>query len=408
MATVDIARYPQFDIADGISLKYPTEYAKAETNSALNFELLTFFPDSIIQPRAIPLTNNNINRPGMHQIKNNPEHPKTNAAITNSNIAKLNQQPPTGVSGISGTMTGGTQPSNSSHGKKPPLNNKPIHTDEPQTSAAKLPKRKRPKWDNAWKKIHPAPGNHRRHILMSRVMRSALYAATDSASKNPKNFKKAAASYERLLRLPPNTIHTQENLRLAEEKIASRMHNHKFNIYLGQGPWDSSIATVAQACHGQEAKTLINIRNANNSKQVAQVMNNWSIKIKGKSARPPHRREIVAVADKMVQDVLGDQSLTLEEKKEEMAQIVTMLHDTSATDISDAANPVLKKVQNAKLIPIQSAFLQAIEQPDIDRFEAAATSFLITEIEMAKSFDIDLQKVNACDKDELAKLRAVL
>ncbi|MCP3893874.1 MAG: hypothetical protein GY706_04500, partial [Bacteroides sp.] len=127
-----------------------------------------------------------------------------------------------------------------------------------------------------------------------------------------------------------------------------------------------------------------------------------------KSARPPHRREIVAVADKMVQDVLGDQSLTLEEKKEEMAQIVTMLHDTSATDISDAANPALKKAQNAKLIPIQSAFLQAIKQPDIDRFEAAATSFLITEIEMAKSFDIDLQKVNACDKDELAKLRAVL
>jgi len=54
-----------------------------------------------------------------------------------------------------------------------------------ENSAIRVPvdtSRKRPKWDKFWKELHPKKGEHRRHIVESSVMKSAVYKVVDTAT----------------------------------------------------------------------------------------------------------------------------------------------------------------------------------------------------------------------------------
>jgi hypothetical protein len=107
--------------------------------------------------------------------------------------------------------------------------------------------RARPTWTAgvlAWLTGTYGGTQHRRHIVMSSLMRDAVYAVSDGFPKTPQDEQKLAALYSSLVGLVSKRNHN--SLLAAETDLVSLLHNNPANLIIDKGNWNSAIGALAQ------------------------------------------------------------------------------------------------------------------------------------------------------------------
>lgn len=186
-------------------------------------------------------------------------------------------------------------------------------------SSVKFP---RPGWGSYWTKFKPGYGNHRRHIVMSSLIRQAgQVAATANLSK-----KKQV------------------------EEMVNQMHNSKFNIFNGPGGYNSAIGGIA---HQSQKMELKDHKGPKSKKEAKKLIEEDLESISKSSVFTGHREkaEIVTVAKSFSEDLLHamESGEDPEAVHAEFRQFISNLHDSTAWDISGAENQAYAKVQNEAL-----------------------------------------------------------
>lgn len=104
------------------------------------------------------------------------------------------------------------------------------------------PYRKRPEWtQELLAKIKVSPGDHRRHIIMSSLMRQAVYTVSDNPTITE---EEKLAAYNEILSRYIDKYHAP-SLEIAETDLVSFLHNDLDNIIVDVGGYNSAIGALA-------------------------------------------------------------------------------------------------------------------------------------------------------------------
>jgi uncharacterized protein DUF4157 len=211
--------------------------------------------------------------------------------------------------------------------------------------------RQRPDWDPFWKSVRTS-GLHRRHIVMSSVMRNAVYAVTDAAKAVQGDADKKKA-LEELTRLYGGLAGAAaNNIEEAEAALVSKLHNHKLNIFIGTGSWNSAIGGLSHAIVPEIF--LHKLESAADLKAVDGVKLEFVevLKKAGVFGHEGPKAKAIEVATAMLEktgtnwkgQAVADPDLTL--IKEEIFEIVKLMSDSTTTDVSEASNDAIRQHQN--------------------------------------------------------------
>jgi hypothetical protein len=212
--------------------------------------------------------------------------------------------------------------------------------------------RGRPEWDGFWKSIN-TNWLHRRHIVMSSVMRNAVYAVTDkvnaiaAAPGKAKARDALAATYVQLA-----GSGDAKNLEVSEAALVSRLHNHKLNIFIGEGSWNSAIGGLS---HSVDAGSYMHdLEGAVDLKAVEGVKDRFleSLRAAGVFGHEGPKKEVLDVAVAMLKKVGTDwkgrplNAPLLERIKEETFEIIETISDSTTTDVSEAGDDKIRAHHN--------------------------------------------------------------
>jgi hypothetical protein len=233
---------------------------------------------------------------------------------------------------------------------------------------------KRPDWDSFWKGVK-VDGMHRRHVVMSSVMRNAVYAVTKLANDDATKTKTAEA-YSALLGKGGSP--GAADLQTVETELVSRLHSHKLNIFIEEGPWNSAIGGIAHAVITEHDRLSAGIEAADNvdklkaaSAEIAKAIR--AAKVFTKEAEKK-REEIAGVADAMIEATITGAS-ALDEIKAGLQEILEEMIDSMSSDVSQASDPAVMKEQN-QLFAYNAHFLAIAKSPDLGKFTHVAAGFL--------------------------------
>lgn len=301
--------------------------------------------------------------------------------------------------------------------------------------------RTRPNWDPVWDNIHPNFGEHRRHIVMSSPMRSATYKMCDLAKQMPPDACKAffdriqAIIIDHASQTDPNFVPPDAtdpvDLAELESKLVNIMHNHKTNIFLGPGSWNSAIGGLAHLVQQNEYSDLERIKTAESAEELYQGLTTWLDKLSKAPVfgQTKERGEIVKVYSDMIKQVFQDFKLmheliakrdkgkdydktklaiasdglgfgTLMELKNHLAGIVLGFCDTVTTDTSEAKSGKLRMIQNG-YFEFNKRFLimstTSLDQVTLESFQRDGGAFLETCKEFIQRETRDLAKIGVTD-----------
>lgn len=270
--------------------------------------------------------------------------------------------------------------------------------------------RQRPGWDNVFSAIRCGKGQHRRHIVMSSVMRMAAYKVFDSVGGNQNLQNKLGHGLagitnhkEKCEGKTPTKFTKPQNLELA---IVSKFHNNKANIFLGQGGYNSAIGGLAHQAEKIEEETLNKLKGTTDKTEIIDIAEGWVDNMRNASVFGNNREkfEIVNVLDQMIGTIVGE-AMSAQEMSEQISDVIQMFYDTMANDLSEANNSTLKVLQNNTLMKMQIEFLKVCASPDVDKFLHLAANFMKVESFALQELGIDEAKLYAGNQTEIQKLQ---
>lgn len=267
--------------------------------------------------------------------------------------------------------------------------------------------RSRPGWDSVWKDIRPGHGNHRRHIVMSSVMRNSTYRITDMVKgMGTDKVNKLRGDIGKILDIKDISAMSLDDL---EKQLVDKMHNHKFNIFMGKGSWNSAIGGLSHTLNDGEKNAIGRIDSAKSFDELEGLMNEW-VALASKSSvfgNTSQRDFAVGVIRDLVNNTLSsyDKKTDPADLKDELKEIVTMFHDSTATDISEAPDGKLKRFQNSKLFDIQAKLMAVMTKPvlgdsDIDLYLSTVKEFVESESSQAAEHSINIDALYDSEHDD--------
>lgn len=298
----------------------------------------------------------------------------------------------------------------------------------------------RPDWSFEWRNAKTGGvSTHRRHCVRSGLMRAAL-AATLAQAKKFDKLNDFFGVAQRILGLEPTRVETLREADILLECLFHRLHNNHMNIFYGSGSLNQMLGTLAHGLEKVEQKYCETIDQCANTQELQQAAVQWfhdvvpyalceymalnsaqeaaiSALVKdsldsttfhfaseamqnkldaldlfanGRFGEGPmeikvHRdrqRALIEVADLVAQRlavIFADanaQGTAFERQQQDVKNVALDTLDSANVDLSDAADPGIRKLQNQQAIEATFAFSKIVEQPDIDDFADAAIRFL--------------------------------
>jgi Domain of unknown function (DUF4157) len=105
----------------------------------------------------------------------------------------------------------------------------------------------RPSWANGITKFYDRTWGgkrHRRHIIMSSLMRDAVYSVTDKNAKS--NELNLLAFYNKIIKAAGFSGYTDSEMSSVEAALVYVLHNNPANLILDSGPENSAIGAIAR------------------------------------------------------------------------------------------------------------------------------------------------------------------
>ena len=251
----------------------------------------------------------------------------------------------------------------------------------------KVDGRVRPGWTGFWSSVPVPNGFHRRHIVLSSHMRRAIYSVTDK--NNPDDLK---IEYKKLCSSSSN------DLSELEATLVSAMHNNRFNIFLGQGGWNSAIGGLASIAHDRELHWMGEIEEACNAYDMVALKNHlddfWDEMDRSNVfGRVRERDTIMQVYD----DILYKSFKLINKERETLSQdenadpmpynnacenllsMIQAFFDSMAFDLSQAQDDEYRAKQNEELNGFHGLFGELITTGDLSNFVNTFNNFMALE-----------------------------
>lgn len=245
-----------------------------------------------------------------------------------------------------------------------------------ETPIRKEQGRERPDWDPFWKSVE-TKGLHRRHVVISSVMRDAVYAVTDKIKKGKNGTQKD--NLKEMYTKHSSVAAT--SLEDAEAALVSKLHNHKLNIFIGEGSWNSAIGGLA---HVSVQEFLDMAENAPDVATAKLAVESFIKALRNANVFGMHdpRNEIVKITEDRLSKVGTDWSGSslisdpeLDLIKKEVFEVIESTWDSVASDISQAQNPSIARHQN-QLFNFNKEFLDIAKSGNETDLNKTITNFL--------------------------------
>lgn len=285
---------------------------------------------------------------------------------------------------------------------------KPSHVSHASTP----PKLKRG-WDSFWKKGVKVRGNEqRRHIIRSKIMKESIQIMNRWASEHYKTTELAEV-YKNITsqnELPTAPAQQAKTLNELEKAVFKKLHNMRFNIFIGDGHTNQAINDLAEIIATKESLLIEQIKQAATKKELAERIKQWLIEFidSKKSYKYPEYTKKRLEIEKNIREVmtLSKESLQkhpLSELQIETVETLKCLFDSLATDLSNAANDDVRVWQNQNIIPLNAEFERINATPNLEAYQDLLTKFLdYEEIGCNVLLGIKLEELNNYRKNPSA------
>lgn len=261
-------------------------------------------------------------------------------------------------------------------------------------------------WDNFWAKHIVAPNNHvRRHIVMAKAFKDCIAKMHEHVdqSADPQLARRLSKLYADCLNQYKNTDSYKEtdDLTRLEADLFHTLHNLRFNIFLGGGPWNSAISDCAGVLGNNEASMLQAIETANSHEDLDNALQDWfddAVELNRTFRIPDYNRARQDLRDNIQEIALPTPPAPrepLEDRKDLLKGLILSFYDSLTCDISEAGNTDLRRWQNKVLPTLHGQFLDLKKTPDLDQYEKTLTAFIRIDEAGAKILGINLDDLSA-------------
>lgn len=280
-------------------------------------------------------------------------------------------------------------------------------------SHASTPPKLKRGWDSFWKKGVKVRGNEqRRHIIRSKIMKNSIQIMNRWAAEHYKTAELADMYHTITLQKGPPTEPVQQTQTLNELEVAvfKRLHNMRFNIFIGDGHTNQAINDLAEIIATKESLLIEQIQQAETKNELAERIEQWLTEFidSKKSYKYPEYTKKRLEIENNIRAVMtlskeSLQNYPLTELQIETTDNLKCLFDSLATDLSNAANDDVRVWQNQNIIPLNAEFERINATPDLEAYRDLLTKFLdYEEIGCNVLLGIKLEELNNYRKNPTA------
>lgn len=235
-----------------------------------------------------------------------------------------------------------------------------------------------PTWNPFWRNFRPPLRFHRRHMIPAFLIKTAINSVFDNNCSKFYNKQEVVRLFQDLVK------NKTENPTKLKRELITNAYNNKFNIFLGDGRYNSTIGKLSDDFKLNEPKFLSEMNEG------IMDFNYNKIELSVEAMMPKirttnnERDEILTVMQAIIcQDLLKiEQAKKLNDKEMFEMQVETLVsnylsfYDTMSFDPSQASDDDYRKDQNASLIQLFDKFHNVIENPELDGFEDLMNDFM--------------------------------
>lgn len=196
---------------------------------------------------------------------------------------------------------------------------------------------------------------HRRHIIMSSLMRNAVYSVTNNNDET-----EAIDAYNGLT---GGLLGTATTLAQAEANLVYLLHNNPANLVIDKGDWNSGIGSLAHNIEEllkRPADEIIEIYQNDKDKFFAMCLGGFQMSIQN------------AILDFWKSFLLENNP----HSKEDLIDVLEMMYDNAAVDLMSTQDMPSHDDLTAKLLSLHGRFASAVETGDLKTLIDACSEYI--------------------------------